>query len=379
MITKRRLALLSSLSAAPAFAAPFLAIGDNAELFLTARSEVRYEDNITYSSANELADEAFELVPGVEVLFGKNSLTKGSFSAFERVTSYSEYTNLNSNLTNLVFDSSYDGARLDLGADASFRELNQNSRDARFAATLVRRDTYNAGVDGEYALTEKSKLGLAGRYNRTQYKTAGLTDQSNYTVPVNYFFAITEKVDLSAGYRYRQDDVNAVDADSDNHFFNIGARGEFTPKLSGKFSVGYNLRDPEASGREDEKSIGLNAGFAYAYSPKTNITLDLLNDFETGSDTRGYETSSITVGASTSLTAALVLRGSVGYSMFDYLSGGGAPDREDDYIVLGLGFSYIYNDHVNFDAGYALNDNDSELAGASFTANVFRVGANFRY
>ncbi len=65
MITKRRLVLLSSLSAAPAFAAPFLAIGDNAELFLTGRTEVRYEDNVTFSSSDELEDEAFEVTPGV--------------------------------------------------------------------------------------------------------------------------------------------------------------------------------------------------------------------------------------------------------------------------------------------------------------------------
>lgn len=375
MITKRRLVLLSSLSAAPAFAAPFLAIGDNAELFLTARTEVRYEDNVTLSSGGELEDEVFELTPGAEILFGKNSLTKGSFSAFERLTAYSTNEDLNSNLTNLVFDSSYDGAKLDLGVDASFRELNQNSRDAR-GATLVRRDTYAAGVDGEYAVTVKSKVGLAGRYGRTQYKSAGFTDQENFSVPVNYYFAITEKVDLSAGVRYRKTDVKTVNGDSEDYYFNVGARGEFTPKLSGKFSVGYNLREPEASTADDESSIGLDAGFAFAYSPKTSFTLDLSNDFETGADASGIEASSISVGASTSLTAALSVRGSVGYSMFDYLGG---ASREDEYLTAGLGLSYIYNDHVSFDASYSLNDNDSDLAGADFTANTFRLGANFRY
>lgn len=60
MTTKSRLALLSALAATPAFAAPFLAIGDNAELFLTARSEARYEDNLTFLSSNELQDTIFE-------------------------------------------------------------------------------------------------------------------------------------------------------------------------------------------------------------------------------------------------------------------------------------------------------------------------------
>jgi hypothetical protein len=374
MITKRRLALLSSLSAAPAFAAPFLAIGDNAELFLTARTEVRYEDNVTFSSSNELEDEVFEVTPGVQVLFGKNSLTKGSFAAYERINSYSDNSDLNSNLTNLVFDSSYDGARLDLGVDASFRELNQNSRDARNDATLVRRDTYAAGVDGEYALTEKSKLGLAARYHRTQYKTSSYADQTNYTVPANYYFAITEKVDLSAGIQYRKNEI-AGPNDSEDYYFNVGARGEFTPKLSGKFSVGYNLRERDTSGSDDEKSIGLKTGLAYAYSPKTTLTLDLSNDFETGADASGIETASATIGARTSLSAAWSANATIGYSQYDYL----ASSREDDYIVGGLGVTYTYSEHISFDAGYSFNDNSSDTTGADFTANVFRLAANFRY
>ena len=377
MITKRRLALLSALSATPAFAAPFLAIGDNAELFLTARTEVRYEDNVTYATDTALdpalEDEVFEVSPGAEIVFGKNSLTKGAFGAFEKITSYSDENQLNSNLTNLIFTSKYDGAKLDLKADASFRELNQNSRDLR-GAVLVRRDVYAASLNSEYSVTEKSKIGLGGRYDRTQYKSNNFVDQKNYTVPVNYYFAVTEKVDLSAGAQYRKNEVSIANADSEDYYFNVGARGEFTAKLSGKFTVGYVTRNPEAAGVDDESSIGFKAGLAYAYSPKTTITLDLNNDFETDAAAFSTETSSISLGVTTSLTAALQATAIVGYSKYDYVN----VSREDDYFVGGISFTYILNEHVNFEAGYSINDNDSD-AGASFTANVVRVAANFRY
>lgn len=379
MITKRRLALLSSLSAVPAFAAPFLAIGDNAELFLTARTEVRYEDNVTFSSTNELQDEAFQFDPGAEINFGKNSLLKGSLAFYESLTAYSDYTNLNSNLANLVFASQYEGAKLKLDTNASFRELNQNSRDVRNAASLVRRDAYAAGANGEYSLTEKSKIGLGARYDRTQYKSPGFNDQTNYTVPVNYFFAITEKVDLSAGVQYRKTDVAdrapGVNSDSEDYYYNVGARGEFTAKLSGKFNIGYLVRSPEASGAGDESSVGANAGLAYALTPKTSFTLDLSNDFQTGSDARGTETSSISLGATTSLTSALSVGATVGYSKIDYIS----SNRTDDYLVGGVNLTYIYNSHVNFEAGYSINDNSSDVASSEFTANVIRIAANFRY
>lgn len=379
MITKRRLALLSTFSAAPAFAAPFLAIGDNAELFLTATTEIRYEDNVTYSTTNEIKDEILEVVPGAEILFGKNSLTKGSFQVFERLVAFSDHTKLNNNLANLVFDSNYDGSKLKLGAKASFRELNQNSRDQVNAPTLVRRDASEAGLNGEYSLTEKSKLALAGRYNRTEYKVGGYADQTNYAVPANYFFAISEKVDLSTGIQYRKNEVKEIvansNADSEDYYFNVGSRGEFTAKLSGKFDIGYNLRKPDAAGADDETGLGLNAGLAYAYSPKTSFTLDLSRDFSVGSDASSTEVSSVVVGASTSLTAAWSVNANLGFFQYDYLAGG----RTDDYIVAGVGVKYTHNEFLNIEAGYTFNDNSSDIATAEFTANVLRIAANFRY
>jgi polysaccharide biosynthesis protein VpsM len=376
MTTKRRLALLSTLSATtPAFAAPFLAIGDNAELFLTARAEIRHEDNVTFSTNDQIRDEVFEFSPGVELLFGKNTLTKGSFVAFERFSAYSDNTDLNSNLTNLLFNSAYEGARLDLSANASFRELNQNSRDARAAATLVRRDVYAAGINGEYSMTEKSKLGLGGSYTFTQYKNALFTNQKNYTVPVNYFFAITEKVDLSGGLQYRQNQVSAANADSEDFYFNVGARGEFTPKLTGSFSVGYILRKPEDPARDDEGSLGFKTGLDFAFTPKTNFTLDLSRDFEVGADASGLEASSIALGARSSLTAAWNVSATLSYSRFEYLT----SDRTEDYYIAGVSVGYIYNEMLNFEAGYSINSNSSTVAEAEFTANVFRIAANFRY
>ena len=372
MTNKRRLILLSSITAAPAFAAPFLAIGDNAELFVTARTEARYEDNLTLSSSNEESDEVFEFVPGAELNFGKNSITKGSLVVYERLTAYSSNPELNDTLANVLFKTNYNGAKLNLSTNASFRESSQNTRDAR-GASLVRRDYTNAGVDGEYALTEKSKFALGVAYADTNYKLAGFTDQESVSVPVNYYFAISPKVDLSAGLTYRDTSVDAAGADSEDIYYNVGARGEFTSKLSGSFSVGLNTREYDSGA--DESGLGLKAGLAYDLSPKTALSLDLSRDFETGADSSGIETSAVSFGARTEVTSALSVNASLSYQQLDYLS----IDRSDDYIVASVGVSYSYSQNLSFDAGYNFSDNDSDLDASSFTANVFTVGANFRY
>jgi hypothetical protein len=377
IINKRRLALLSTLSVAPAFAAPFLAIGDNAELFLTGRTEARYEDNVTLSDINEREDVAFAITPGIELLFGKDSLTKGSFAVQETFNIYSDNDDLNSELTNVALEVDYSGAKLELGANAAYRQLNQNTRGVANIATLVRRDVYEAGVDAEYSATEKSKIGVGANYSQTEYKRGGgvYFDQTNYSVPVDYYFAIAPKLDLSAGIQYRNTDVDAPNADSEDYYFNIGARGEFTPKLSGRFSVGYNLRESDNPTADGESGIGVKTGLNFAYSPKTAFTLDLSKDFETGSDANSIDASSIAVGASTSITAAVSANASLSYGNYDYITAA----REDEFIVASLGVTYTHNAYVSFDAGYSFQENDSNAAGSSFTANVIRVAANFRY
>ncbi len=376
MITKRRLALLSALATAPAFAAPFLAIGDNAELFLTARTEARYEDNLFLTSNDEESDVIFEFVPGAEVVFGKNTSTKGKLALFERLTSYSDNSDLNEELFNGRFDSAYEGAKLTLKTNASYQELFQNSRDnLTNNATLVRRDITNGGVNGEYALTEKSKLGTGVTYNEIDYKTTGFAGQDSIYVPVSYYFAVRPKLDLSGTFSYRDTSVEGANNDSQDLSYLVGARGQFTAKLTGTASAGYTVRDRETG--KNSSLLGVKSGLIYAYSPKTNLTLDLSNDFETGADASGIKVSSATFGVRSDITTALSAFASFSYNIYDYAYGA-AVNREDDFINFTLGGRYIYNEYLNFDAGYSLSDNSSNT-GPEFTQNLFRFAANFRY
>jgi hypothetical protein len=374
MTTKSRLALLSTLASTPVFAAPFLAIGDNAELFLTARTEARYEDNITFSPDNvALEDEVFEFAPGFDLVYGKNSLVKGSLSVYERFIAYSDHNVFNEELFNGVFTSNYEGAKFQGGLNASFKELNQNNRDANLDDRLVRSDSTDVSAKGEVAVTEKSKIGGGLVYNQTDYKIAGFVDREVYSLPVNYYFAITEKVDLSAGVQYRINDTDVANGDADEVFYNVGARGQFTPKLSGSFNIGFATRDPDVG--DDTSTLGLDAGFDYAYSPKTTFTLSLGNDFETSSVGIGQEIASISAGIRSALTASLTASANLGYQKIDYLG----FDREDDYITGSVGLTYGVNEYLSVDATYNFLDNSTDDALAEFTANIISIAANIRY
>ena len=357
-----------------AHAAPFLAIGDNAELFLTATTGVRYEDNTLLTENNTVDDVILEFVPGIELIFGKDALLSGSFVVQEKFTHYVDTDRINSNLESYFFKSKYNNAKLSVSANASYRELQQNSRDILNAATLTRRDALDAGINGELVMTEKTKIGAGISYGKTDYKTAGFNDSSSITVPVNFYYAIRPKIDLSLGVRHRETKIEGVaNSDYSDTYYNVGARGEFTSKLSGRFSVGVTDRDSEAG--NDSTMLGLDFDLYYALSPKTSLSLVLSNDFD-ASSTGGtsQEVLSVTFGGSTQFNANLSGNASVRYQQADYSNG-----RQDDFMVFSVSSSYAFNQHISGVLAYSFQDNDSNTPGASFTANVISLSAVFRY
>jgi hypothetical protein len=372
MSPSKRLALLATLSSTPAFAAPFLAIGDNAELYLTASTTARYEDNLSLApDALKQDDVIFEFTPGFELIYGKKGNFKTRLNVFEQFVRYTDLSNLNSELFNALLDSSFTGAKLTVGAKAGLQQLNQNTR-AVAGAVVVRRDITTANISSEYALTEKTKVGVGYNYDQTSYRSAALADNQSYSIPVNYYYGISPKVDLSAGFVYRQTNVAGTLQDTKDLNYNLGARGEFTAKLSGHFDVGYTMRNKTAL--SDDSMMSLNSGLSYEYSPKTQFTLDLRKDFDTSALGASQETASITLGAKTKLNEALALSSSLQYERINFDGG-----RDDDFYAVNLGLDYTVNKHVSLFATYSYQNNSSSVAFAEFQANVISVSVNFRY
>jgi hypothetical protein len=383
MTTQSRLALLSALAATPAFAAPFLAIGDNAELFLTLRSETRYEDNLTFASGGRdtptIQDTIFDFAPGLELNFGKSSLTKGSIAYSQRFTTYTDHSDLNEVLADLFAKSTYEGSKLRLDLNFSFNEQFQNNRDlAGTGASLIRSDVYTVGGNAEVSITQKSKVGVGVQYDSTQYIgiADGLLDRETYVVPVNYYFAVQPKLDLSLGVQYRGTQVNISNNDSMDVYVNVGARGEFTPKLLGSFSVGFNSRSGEAA-NSDSDGIGLKAALTYVYTQKTQFTLDASNDFGTGASGGRQERASLSLGARSKIAEELTTFASLGLEQTSFQG----FDRDDTFISARLGVSYTFNKYLTFDGSYSHFNNASagKNGNADFDANIVSIAANIRY
>lgn len=363
--------LIAAALGASAPAASSMKLGDNAEMFLTGSLALRFDDNIYLDSRNEQDDTILSFTPGAEVAFGQGSATKGKIFAQVELRKYSDNSNQDDELFSTGFNSLYDGGKSKFDLAASFAEVAQNDNDRRASGAIVRRDVTHLHALPEFGFSEKFSLGVGARYDRTAYDTTGYVDQSVWELPIDVYYQASEKLAWSFGYRYRSTDLGGGAVDSDDSFISVGARGEFTPKLSGQVRVGYNQRDLD-NGR-DSDDIGLDARVTFAASEKSSYTFTVGNDF--GASGTGESTERFTLGllASNKLDEQWALNTNLSYNATDY------PTRSEDYFDGSFAVIYTYNQNVNFNASLTYRDNSSSSTGGDFTNTIWSFGANVRY
>lgn len=357
---------VSMATYAAAHAAPFLALGDGAELFLTATVGFRADDNVLLT-ANETSDTIFDFNPGVELVFGRGSLTSGSFRFVENIARYSDNSRLDTDLSSLAFNSKYDDGKTMFGANAAYDQVNQNSPGV---TGLSRRNVFGAGINGEVSVSEKSSVGAGLDYKNTDYRPANFSDLRSVTLPIDYYWAVSPKVDLSIGYRFRDSDVQ-IGRDSQDHFFRIGFRGEFSPNMAGSVKVGVGRRDFSGAGSED--ILDLDASLDFKVSAKSTLRLTATNDFNVSGQGQQLKVFSFGGSVISQVSDVLSLQAGLNFGKYDYFT------REDDYVEGTLSLNYTVNRYVSLTAAYVYRNNDSELGGADFRNNVFSLAANFRY
>jgi polysaccharide biosynthesis protein VpsM len=348
-------------------AAPFLAVGDGAELFVTGNLGVRSDDNI-FLAANADADVIFEVAPGLDLTFGKNGQLQGSLTVVDSITNYSDNSSLNTNLLGVNFNASYaDGSKLKTKTALGYNETNQNTSDIR---GLTRRDTFTASVSGEAEFSPLTAFSLGATFEKSDYKRASYSDSDTLTVPFNFYYKATPKSDISLGYRFR-DNQTVIGSDSKDHFYSIGGRGDFTPKLKGSFAVGMNNRKLNTGG--DESDLGIEAALTYELTPKAMLNIGLTRDFATSPQGLQQQNTSLNVQLAYKLDSYWSVNGAAVYRETEYTT------RSDDYVEGSVGATYAFNSTVRIEGKYTHREYYSVISTSEFTNNVFSISAALRY
>ena len=367
--------LLVSVLVAAGLSAPLmgaLTLGEGSELFLNGTVGFQYDDNIFLRTNNATSDYITTLTPGVEVQFGQNSLAKGSFIYNEAFNEYSSHSSQDSNLANVSFNVAYDDSKTKGSFGASYVQSSQNTVDARLAAELVRKNATNVNGKGEWSMSDKTSFSAGAVYDRSEYKNAGFITSDQYTVPLDFYYKMEPKLDVSADYFYRDTSLTQGLPKFTDNFLGLGARGEFTEKLSGEYHIGYTQRQ-FSRGSGNEGLVGVDGKFNYQFSPKTTVNIGLSNDFDNAATGSSQKVLSGTLGVQTQFEEGFSGSVNASYRDIEYATG-----ERDHYWSFNVGLQEQYNKYLTFQAGYTYQNNSSNIP-VGFADNMFQVSGTVRY
>ncbi len=366
---------------------PRLSLGDNASFKLTLELGVRHDDNIFLSDTAQVSDTILSLTPGLEFNFGQRSLLHGSLMYKEAITRYTGETAPDANLGFANAEIGYESGRLALAASISARQLYQNNRDVAGLGQgeIYRSDVLNIHTSAESPLTAKTTFSVGANIDRTEYETAGLIGSRNLTMPLKIYFEMTPKVSLSTGFTYGKSTPQGGGMDSRDLNYNIGARGNFTSKLSGHLSVGYQTRD--VGDNPTESLWGFDGSFDYEMTPQISSLLAISRDFGTGADGSSLQTSSYTFELGAAPTPQWSFATGITYRHVTYgpvVFGSTPPppttaDRNDDYWETHVRATFLPGRWFNTSLEYTLSTNRSTEPGARYTSNVLNLILGLQY
>jgi hypothetical protein len=373
------------ISSAPSAGRSFSQI-HNASFHLTAQVGARYDDNIFQSETDKVADTMVWIAPGAEFRFGQSSLAHGSVVYQEAFQRYLQNSVANASLGTGNADFGYDDGRVAVAGGASLQQLYQTNVDALALGIreLTRSDVFglNGSVESQLGVKLSAKAGAD--FRRTDYKTAGLVGNQYTDLPLKLYFKATPKVDLSTGITYGIETPQGGGPRGKDWYYNVGARGSFTPKLSGEFSVGYQTR--AVGTNPQEKLLGFDGTFSYELTPKTSSALVLSRDFRASALGESLKDSRYSFTLSTDVTPRWQLGASVTYRDLDYgaavFTTANPPlslHRRDKGLETGLFTSFNYSDWLTATANYAFRNNHSTLSEVDFSDNILSLMLGFRY
>lgn len=390
-------------------AAPLVSIGDNTDVFFNGSSSLRWSSNVFRDEDDEVDDLIWTLSPGFEVNVGRG-LSNADLSIITRydIVRYEDQDHLDTELFHIKAVGSYKSSRLDLNGSVSYDEEKSNAGDVQFTNDLIESDNFAASLNSEYRFSPKFSFGAGASYREKDYTGEfddRLADRETVTLPFDLFYELTPKVDLSVGYSYTQTDVEETltpagggfatavsDYEYSSHFFNVGARGNLLPKLTGFFKVGYRTRNsddstvqtlfagmpvgaPTTRSHDDSGMLGLDADFTWSATPKLTVGLALSRDFGVGGEGQSTENSSADLSASYSINSYFAASANLGYTLRDYSDG----NREDNQYDTGLRLSYSPNRYWRFSTGYTYVENDSDAFDRSYKNHMVDLTATLRY
>lgn len=372
---------------------PLITINDRIHVLFTSNTQFLYYDNLFYEESSGQDETMFIFTSGIELNIGRPE-NKASivFNVSREFKEYTENSDLDTHNDFAQIKGHYKSPILKTEASLSFKETDDLTSDLAEEISegiLVKRDLVRFQSYAEYELSLKTSLSTGLNFSRKRYISdtfPTLRDQSIISLPIDFYYELTPKIDLSLGYRYRQTNVDrngeaadeSINRDSEDNFFNVGLRGSLTPKLDGKIQAGFQDRD--LKNNDDTNNFSFISDLTWKATQKTQLHLQFIRDFDTGGQGDSIEKTSLSLDLDYLYSPKWKGIIFFEYEFSDYNN---SISREDDFTQAGLGLDYLINRHTSLSGAFFYQNNDSDDNSStidnSFDNTVLSLSLSFRY
>jgi len=318
---------------------------------------VRYDDNIFLSNSNQEDDLIISVSPTLSVRSGAEGTAQNSYSlsytpSFLFFTDHSDQNTID-HRASFRFTKQLPKSKIAFVLDYT----DTNGSD-RFVSGQVARTRWNASLNYNYLMTEKTRLDLTATTDIDTFKQSGLHDRRNYAIRGSVLYQLTGKTSIGPSFRYGYTDITGS---NNQDAYELGLKAEYqaTGKTALTGTLGYNVRSFDGSNTaSNQNDISWAIGARYAATAKTSLRALFYREprISYNFQNSGYMATGLSLQASHTLTPRINLYGVISY--------------EDD--------SYYRTDKnmgVNFDHDYF-----TATMGANYQmANGFTVGGNMTW
>lgn len=384
--------LFAALTALPfagsAFAgSPLLPLNEDGStaIFFVADATAAYNDNIFYQK-DKTGDVIFTVAPGFELVAGGDGNTKFNLVFKEALTAYVDHSQVNNQLANVDAKLDYEaGGPAKVSLEGGFHQTAQPTNQTVQAGDIVTTNQFNAGATGEYKATEKSTLVSGVRYNGIRYTNYEYlyNDLDTFSVPVSWYYGITDKLDAGLTYQYTYSGIseNAIQSalgvkagNQQIHFIGLSSRGQVTDKLKleANAGVGYaRLSGGSAEGTNDT-TFNFSLTSTYAVTEKLTMSLTGAREFSVSAVGGQVTTTRGVLGANYAISESWSTNASIGYMDQAFANG------KDRIFTTGAGVAYAPNKYWKLGANYSYMNDDSTRIG-DFDNHIFSFTASLKY
>lgn len=362
-----------------------------------------FNDNLFSQRGRSTSDFITTFSPGVNFLLGRKSDNYVTLSYTLNQHLYADRNDLNSMEHLIELNSSIEKKRIGLrgidriqllsspvGSEVKLLEFENADQPAISVEGNIDRITFYDNYTLSYSISEKTSVYIQGLHSAADYeKGVRLLDYRTLSGTLGFGYRAFAKTQFFGEvYRgYTESEANiAAPAFADLTFIGgaLGARGQFTPKITGQVRLGFESREfKTGAGGSDAPVVGLSLNYAYSEKTRLNLNYSRRQDVSVQYGEQSYTADIIGAQFTQAIGGKGKWRATLGgyYGSYDYDDTPGLrQQRSYDLYALNFNLAYQIQVWLSTSLGYSrtsvLTDGPG-LLGYDINRVMFRVALGY--